>query len=273
MGTQNSESKKFDQGKTRMDLLPLSMEEVAKVMTYGAHKYGDHNWLSTGMKWSRLRAALGRHLNEFDRGVDFDAEAQEIGNVKLLHMAQVATNALMLCDYYKYHPDKDDRVHLYLFEKRTGLDVDEVVADFAAAYCNRFQISREALHWNFDYKIGERMEELREDKEFWLSIPPLVESIPFEPKCYITSRPVPAEWTEEWLEKHGFPCSPVISQRESKVETAKSMNLDMFVDDRWQHFIDLNKAGICTFLMDSPHNRKYQNVGFKRIYSLNDITR
>lgn len=269
MNIPNLESKKFDQGKIRMDLLPLSIEETAKVMTFGAEKYGDHNWLSTGMQWSRLRGAIGRHLAAYDRGEDFDTEAASKG-YRIYHMAQVAANAQMLVDYYKYHPDKDDRVHLYLFEKKIGLDIDEVLADFTGAYCQRFQISKEALHWNFDYKIKERMQELREDKEFWLNITPLIESIPFEPHCYITARPIPAEWTEEWLHKFNFPCSPVISQQESKVETAKKMEVDIFVDDRWQHFLELNKAGICTFLMDSPHNKKY-NVGFKRIQSLKEL--
>lgn len=37
-------------------------EALAKVLTFGARKYGDHNWRK-GMAWSRLVAAALRHLN------------------------------------------------------------------------------------------------------------------------------------------------------------------------------------------------------------------
>jgi hypothetical protein len=49
--------------------------------------------------------------------------------------------------------------------------------------------------------------------EFYLSIEPLVkpEDMPFEPHCYITSRPVAKEITEQWLDMHNFPAKPVIS--------------------------------------------------------------
>jgi uncharacterized HAD superfamily protein len=56
----------------------------------------------------------------------------------------------------------------------------------------------------------------------------------------------------------------------SKTETAKKTEIDLFVDDRYKNFVDLNKAGICCFLMDAPYNRRYE-VGFKRIHHLKEL--
>ena len=79
--------------------------------------------------------------------------------------------------------------------------------------------------WNFDRNIKEKFDSLADDKEFWLSIPIKTKpsEINFEPHCYITSRSIPKEWTEEWLDKNGFPTMPVysIGHGMSKVEVAK----------------------------------------------------
>ena len=40
-----TQAKKFDDGKLRLDLLPTeSLKEVAKILQYGAEKYGENNW-------------------------------------------------------------------------------------------------------------------------------------------------------------------------------------------------------------------------------------
>jgi uncharacterized HAD superfamily protein len=56
----------------------------------------------------------------------------------------------------------------------------------------------------------------------------------------------------------------------SKVEIAKESGIDIFVDDRFENFVELNSAGICCYLFDAPHNRRY-DVGHKRLYSLKDL--
>jgi uncharacterized HAD superfamily protein len=96
--------------------------------------------------------------------------------------------------------------------------------------------------------------------------------IPFEPHCYITSRPCSVETTIKWLDDNGFPTKPVycVGVGQSKVDVAKEAGVDIFVDDAFDNFKTLNAAGICCFLWDTPHNQRYQ-VGFKRIHSLNDI--
>ena len=68
------EGMKFDRSKDRMDLLPPELETaVAKVLTFGAAKYGDRNW-EQGMGWGRVYAAMRRHMNAWWAGEENDAE-------------------------------------------------------------------------------------------------------------------------------------------------------------------------------------------------------
>ncbi len=256
---------RFNQGKDRFDLIPnYALEQLAKVLTKGAEKYGERNW-ERGMAWSKVMASLERHLHAWKRGEDFDPETG------LLHMAHLLTNATFLLEYYRIFPSGDDRSHWYFKAPKIGLDIDEVLADFVGHYTNRFNLPT-ATHWRFDKDIKERMEQLKEDKDFWMSIPviTLPKDIPFEPTCYITSRPIPVEWTREWLHNNGFAHVPVYCAIDNKVKAAQEAGIDWFVDDRIDNFIELNAAGICTYLFSTPHNLRY-DVGHKRIDRLDQL--
>lgn len=85
------EAKKYDQNKTRMDLVPLSvMENLAKILTMGAQKYGDNNWQGLPDFWKRYKAALLRHLTAIDKGESIDPESG------LPHIDHVLCNAAFL---------------------------------------------------------------------------------------------------------------------------------------------------------------------------------
>ena len=223
-------------------------------------------------KWSQLISELKTHLNEFEHGNDyFNVES------KSLHIEKVKELSETLLKYYRLNPQGDDRNHKYLNVPKIGLDIDEVLADWLPAWTKKFKIKNVPTTWFFDHKIRERFDELKAKNElddFFLNLNPRLKptDIPFEPHCYITSRPVDSEITRQWLEKHGFPMRPVytVLPNETKVEIAKNAGVDYFVDDGYHNFIELNKAGICCFLFDAPHNRKYE-VGYKRIYSLKEL--
>lgn len=69
-----AEGKKFDGDKDRYDLIPPEIEEaIAKVLTFGANKYGERNW-ELGMKWGRSYAALRRHVAAWWKGENLDPE-------------------------------------------------------------------------------------------------------------------------------------------------------------------------------------------------------
>ena len=86
-----SKSLKYDDGKVRMDLVPLEcVESIAKVLTYGAKKYADNSWQDLPDFWKRYKAALLRHLTAIDKGELIDKESG------LYHIDQVLTNAMFL---------------------------------------------------------------------------------------------------------------------------------------------------------------------------------
>lgn len=258
---------RFNEGKTRHDLVPqFAQEQYARVLTKGAEKYAERNW-ERGMKWSKVLASMKRHILAFESGEDYDKETG------LLHMAHVMCNAGFLAEYYKIYPQGDDRPHNYLKTPKIGLDIDEVLADWVGHW-TKHHGQEVPETWNFDRNISDKFNMLSADKDWWLSIPVKTNpsDIHFEPHCYITSRSIPKEWTEEWLDKNGFPTMPVysIGHGESKVDVALKSGIDIFVDDRFENFVELNNAGICTYLFDAPHNRRY-DVGHKRISSLSEL--
>ena len=70
-------AKKYDDGKSRMDLIPLdTIENVGKILGMGAQKYGENNWQELPNFWNRYKAALLRHLAAIDRGELYDQESK-----------------------------------------------------------------------------------------------------------------------------------------------------------------------------------------------------
>lgn len=269
MKNEKGSALRYNDGKTRYDLLPpFAIDQFAKVMTKGAIKYAQRNW-EKGMDWSKVLASLKRHIAAFERGEDIDHET------KLLHMAHAMTNAAFLLEYYKIYPEGDDRPHKYLKPRRVGLDIDGVLADCNGGLQERFpEMDIVNVEWWHDPKFLDAFNKVKDDHDWWLSLKPLVkhEDIPFEPAAYITSRTIPVEVTQRWLDMNGFPRRPLYSLKpgENKSAKAKEYNLDWFVDDKYENFVELNRAGICCFLLDQPWNKRY-DVGFKRIKSLSEL--
>lgn len=103
--------KKFDQGKPSVTLIPSeAILGTANALTYGAKKYGRHNYRE-GIAFSRLVDAAMRHLLAFIDGEDVDVES---GNPHVDHaMASLAMLAYMI----KNKPELDDRYKPKLKEK------------------------------------------------------------------------------------------------------------------------------------------------------------
>jgi 5'(3')-deoxyribonucleotidase len=273
--TQKEEGARFNQGKLRYDLLePYAVEQLVQVFTKGADKYAPRNW-EKGMAWSKMVASLKRHLAEFEKGNDYDSET------KLLHASHIAWNAMALVSYYKIAPHFDDRPHKYLKPRRIALDIDDVLADWTGEWAKLHNIPRPTA-WKFDRYIKEKFSSMKSDGDsgnseldkFYLNLPVLTkpQDIFFEPVLYVTSRPVDSKITEKWLDMNGFPAAPVVTVGidGSKLDVLLKNKIDIFVDDRYETFIELNNGGVCTYLFDALHNQRY-DVGHKRIYSLTEI--
>lgn len=66
---------KHDAGKLRIDLItPEMINSLAKVLGYGAHKYGERNF-ELGLEFNRLWGAAQRHLWSYWQGEDIDKES------------------------------------------------------------------------------------------------------------------------------------------------------------------------------------------------------
>lgn len=94
---------KYDSEKVRNELLPaFAIEEIAKVMAFGAKKYEAHNW-KKGISYSRLLGAALRHLFAWSRGEELDPESG------LTHLAHAGCCVVFLIWTHKFRADLDDR--------------------------------------------------------------------------------------------------------------------------------------------------------------------
>lgn len=97
---------KHDQQKIRWDLVPYdAVNEIAKVLTFGAAKYEARNW-EKGMDWSRAFGALQRHLTRWYHGQDKDKET------KLTHLANAGCCLFFLLAWELRQVGNDDRPKL-----------------------------------------------------------------------------------------------------------------------------------------------------------------
>lgn len=103
IGNNTNAGLKYDSEKPRMDLVdPYAIEQVAKVLGFGAKKYEAHNWRK-GLQWSRLIAGVLRHVNAFNDGEDLDPETG------ISHAAHAMCGLMFLVNYTKTHKSLDDR--------------------------------------------------------------------------------------------------------------------------------------------------------------------
>lgn len=288
---------RFNDGKLRYDLEhPLARRDLIDVITYGANKYsildekgkiiskGDRNW-ELGMEWTKVIASSKRHLAAIENGEDFDYDPHCSGCVNgncqkhsgLLHVSHLQANAHFLNAYYYIYPQGDNRKKLNLNLPRIALDVDEVLADWVGGWQEMFNLNKRPTSWFFDRHIMDKFDNLIKNNkldDFYLSLKPLISEseIPFEPTCYVTSRPVSTKITEMWLDKNNFPAKPVytVETGKSKVEVLKEQNIEVFIDDSYENFLEINNSGILCYLFDQPHNQRY-NVGHLRLKSLKNL--
>lgn len=94
---------KFDSNKPGMDLLPVAAKRaIAEVFDFGAKKYARHNWRN-GFNYSRLIAAMERHIDAFNDGEDNDPESGKS------HLAHAGCCVLMLLESVIKGYGTDDR--------------------------------------------------------------------------------------------------------------------------------------------------------------------
>lgn len=255
---------RHNENKLPWELLPIkATEELLKVLQKGAIKYAPRNW-EKGLSWSDTAASAYRHLAAFMSGEDYDKEDG------LLHVAHLMANATFLAQFYHTYPQGDDRPICATVVPKFTLDVDDVLADFVGGLINRGYIDEPPTTWAFSYEfIHKILPELELDQDFWLSLESLQRELPFEPEAYISSRSIPVEWTQMWLEQNGYPARPVYHSK-SKVDIISRIDPAFHVDDSLQIYKKCREAGIACYLYTARHNLM-SSVGHWRILTLEDI--
>ncbi len=95
--------KKLDTGKTRYELIsPYALDQMARVLTFGARKYEPRNW-EQGVAWGREFAGIMRHLWAFWGGEDNDKETG------LSHLAHASCLLMFLLHFTEHRREFDDR--------------------------------------------------------------------------------------------------------------------------------------------------------------------
>ncbi len=102
----NAAGNRMNVGKLPWDLVPWdAVEEVVRVIAFGAKKYAARGWEDNPLSWVETCASMTRHTVRFLLGEDRDPETG------LHHMAHAACNALFLVAYsLRGVTTKDDRV-------------------------------------------------------------------------------------------------------------------------------------------------------------------
>ncbi len=145
---------------------------------------------------------------------------------------------------------------------KISCDIDGCLADFDTGYLRRFK------KWpNHDWAITRNVTYiLSKEPEFWLNLP-VLNTLNFTPACYCSARINKEQWTQEYLDIHGFPKAPlyqVLGYKASKANALKD-RCDVHIEDSLKNFYDLNSKGVPCLLYNPSLN--YHNP-LLQIYSL-----
>lgn len=88
--------------KPKFELInPKFIEDMAKVLTVGAKKYGENNFMKANKQERKLYiGAIHRHLNQWQQGNKYDEETE------INHLVSVAINAMFLY-YFDFLKDNE----------------------------------------------------------------------------------------------------------------------------------------------------------------------
>jgi len=91
---------------------------------------------------------------------------------------------------------------------------------------------------------------------------------------YVTARSSEIhDITAAWVKKVGLDPEKLISLsgNGAKVDTAKKLNCDLFIEDDPTNVVNLSKAGIDVIVLDCNYNKGIEGPRIKRLFSWNEI--
>jgi uncharacterized HAD superfamily protein len=181
--------------------------------------------------------------------------------------------------------------------KRLGVDVDGVIASFSGRFVQmankRFGTSYTELDqhdWDFQpwfskAQVDAVWVDINATENFWQTLRPLEGTsrlrwpIPNRELVFITSR-TPTRGhsvhnqTCAWLREHfhiTYPFVIVVDNPSEKLGLIKNLGIDNFIDDKLSTVLQLNEAGIRSYLKLAPYNSaKPLPEGIIPVLDLND---
>jgi len=99
---------KYDGDKLRYDLVPMAcIDDLAKILTFGAKKYAANSWQHVENGPDRYFAALMRHISAWRQGEEIDPESG------MSHLAHAMCNVVFLMEFdrMREEPKFADMVH------------------------------------------------------------------------------------------------------------------------------------------------------------------
>ena len=150
---------------------------------------------------------------------------------------------------------------------RIGLDIDDCLAGFWDAYCERFDTANNP-HMLKDHIITRNVQQtLSKERDFWLNLP-VINRPDFIPELYCTKRVNNKAWTREWLRRNGFPDRPIyqmVYQHGNKADMIKG-KVDVFIDDSLSNVIKCQRSGVPALLY---HTDRTVDFPMFKVFSLN----
>lgn len=150
---------------------------------------------------------------------------------------------------------------------RIGLDIDDCLAGFWDAYCERFDTANNP-HMLKDHIITRNVQQiLSKERDFWLNLP-VINRPDFIPELYCTKRVNNKAWTREWLRRNGFPDRPIYQmayQHGNKADMIKG-KVDVFIDDSLSNVIKCQRSGVPALLY---HTDRTVDFPMFKVFSLN----
>lgn len=150
---------------------------------------------------------------------------------------------------------------------RIGLDIDDCLAGFWDAYCERFDTANNP-HMLKDHIITRNVQQiLSKERDFWLNLP-VINRPDFIPELYCTKRVNNKAWTREWLRRNEFPDRPIyqmVYQHGNKADMIKG-KVDVFIDDSLSNVIKCQRSGVPALLY---HTDRTVDFPMFKVFSLN----